>query len=282
MKIHIEHTTSYRYARPVVLNPHLLMLVPRSSHELRLLDRSLQSEPQASVEWTLDVFGNVIGTASFDAPVSQLTLKSEVTVEQSAAAWPVFSIAPEAHSFPFHYSESDRLDLGAHFLPRYEDPDGRLRSWAEAFVYSRPTDTLSLLKDINSGIGATVAYRTRDEEGTQTPLQTIDLGSGSCRDMAALFIDGVRSLGFGTRAVSGYLFDPDARGNGATHAWAEVYLPGAGWVAFDPTQSRIGSASLVPVAVGRCNEQILPVRGTYAGEPEDFIEMTVHVEVRTA
>jgi len=211
-------------------------------------------------------------------PTAELVITSELTVEQSAIAWPVFRIAPEAHFFPFDYS---RDDLGTLRIPEHGDPEGRLEAWARAFIRGTPTDTLSLLKDINAGILGPVAYRVRDEEGTQTPLETLALASGSCRDIAALFIETVRHLGFGARAASGYLFDPQAPADdpGSTHAWAEVYLPGAGWIAFDPTHRRLGGANLIPVAVARGNRQIMPIVGGYVGAPEDFIAMDVEVSV---
>ncbi|EHK52612.1 transglutaminase-like domain-containing protein, partial [Allomesorhizobium alhagi] len=184
-------------------------------------------------------------------------------------------------AFPFQYSAEDIADLGALRTPEHADPDERLEAWARAFVRGASTDTLSLLKDLNAGILGSVAYRVRDEEGTQTPLETLALASGSCRDIAALFIAAARHLGFGARAVSGYLFDPQAHADdpGSTHAWAEVYLPGAGWIAFDPTHRRLGGASLIPVAVARSNRQILPIAGGYLGAPEDFISMDVAVRV---
>lgn len=146
---------------------------------------------------------------------------------------------------------------------------------------SHPTDTLSLLKDINAGILTYVSYRIRDEEGTQSPQQTLEQASGSCRDIAALFIEAVRCLGFGARAVSGYIYDPQASvdDGGSTHAWAEVYLPGAGWIAFDPTHRRVGEACLIPVAFARNNGQIMPVTGGYTGMPEDFVDLGVSVKV---
>jgi transglutaminase-like putative cysteine protease len=138
------------------------------------------------------------------------------------------------------------------------------------FIWSTPTDTLSLLKDLNAGVLAAAAYRPRDEEGTQTAAQTLALASGSCRDLAALFIDAAPLLGFGARAVSGYLYDPtdsDAAVADTTHAWAEVYLPGAGWIAFDPTHGRVGGGGLIPIAIGRYNGQVMPVVGSYVGGP---------------
>ena len=157
-------------------------------------------------------------------------------------------------------------------------------TWARAFVREAKTDTLSLLKDLNAGILGSVTYRIRDEDGTQTPLETLALASGSCRDIAALFIEAVRHLGVGARAVSGYLFDAlqSVDDPGSTHAWAEVYRPGAGWIAFDPTHRRLGGANLIPVAVARSNRQIMPIVGGYVGAPEAFIAMDVKVSVTPA
>lgn len=281
MKFKIQHATTYRYSRPVKLSPHRLLLTPRGDHDLRVLACGLSCEPAPELEWTQDVFGNVVITACFAEPTSELVIVTDILVEQSAPEWPVFRIDPGAHAYPFRYSHDDATDLGALLRPIHDDQDGALTHWAEGFVLGSPTDTLSLLKDINVGIAAAVTYRTRDEEGTQAPLQTLSTGSGSCRDIAALFIDAVRRLGFGARAVSGYLFDPaiSSDDGGSTHAWAEVYLPGAGWIAFDPTHRRVGSANLIPVAVGRCNGQIMPVSGGYAGTADDFVAMDVGVKV---
>ena len=207
MRLTIHHKTAYRYAHPVVLQPHRMILRPRGSHDIALLSSSLSCSPDAQLEWTQDVFGNLIATGIFPKPAAELVITSEFTVEQSAVAWPVFRIAPEAHSFPFTYSPDDMAGLGALRIPEHNDPEGRMGAWARAFVRGASTDTLSLLKDLNAGILGSVAYRVRDEEGTQTPLETLALASGSCRDIAALFIDAVRHFGVGARAVSGYLFD---------------------------------------------------------------------------
>lgn len=278
MKIEIKHTTSYRYSNAVGLLPHRLLLSPRNDQHLRTLSFSIVCSPVGLIDWSQDVFGNTVGTVSFDERTSELTITSTAVVEQNAEQWPVFKIDPSAHSFPFGYSLSDRTDLGAFAVAT--SPAGPGSLWGHTFVASRPTDTLSLLKDINAGMLGKVSYRTRDEEGTQSPEATLELGSGSCRDIAALFIEVVRGLGFGARAVSGYVYDPDASvdDGGSTHAWAEVYLPGAGWIAFDPTHRRVGEASLIPVAVARDNTQIMPVTGGYVGRPEDFDSMEVSVK----
>jgi transglutaminase-like putative cysteine protease len=284
MNLNIRHLTTYRYARPVTLQTHRLVMFPRGSHELRLLSSSLRCTPEAQVAWSQDVFGNVIATANFETPSAELVIESHASIEQCASAWPVFLIAPSAHSYPFRYDEMEAIDLAGFLAPRHEDRVGLVANWARSFIYSMPTDTLSLLKDINNGVLASVTYRTRDEEGTQSPAETLALGSGSCRDVAALFIEAVRHLGIGARAVSGYLYDPDTPSDhaGSTHAWAEVYLPGAGWIAFDPTHQRVGAGYLVPVAVARHNGQIMPVSGGFLGAPGDFEMMDVSVSVTAA
>ncbi|MBU1377597.1 MAG: transglutaminase family protein [Alphaproteobacteria bacterium] len=282
MRLSISHVTTYHYARPVQLHPHQMMLRPRGSHDVRVLNHDLRCRPAAELAWTQDVFGNLIATAVFSQPVSELVISSSLSVETSADAWPILRIDPAAHAYPYAHPADEITDLGA--LAQPQPFDAAVDSWARAFIYSVPTDTLSLLKDLNAGILGAAFYRTRDEEGTQTAAETLRMASGSCRDLAALFIEAVRHLGFGARAVSGYLFDPDGvEASDTTHAWAEVYLPGAGWVSFDPTHNRLGGAGLIPVAVGRRNAQVMPVAGSYVGDPEDFLNMEVDVAIeRTA
>ncbi|GBD49856.1 transglutaminase [Methylopila sp. Yamaguchi] len=179
------------------------------------------------------------------------------------------------------------MDLGSLTLNQYLDPAGRLRAWARGFVYGQPTDTLSLLKDVNVGVAVEVAYEIREDEGVQSPLETLDRRRGSCRDFATLFAETTRSLGFGARVVSGYLHDPGvgrvgSNGSGSTHAWAEVYVPGAGWITFDPTNRSVGGANLIPVAVARDIRQIMPLSGSYLGSRDAFSDMAVEVSTVAA
>lgn len=285
MILTILHRTTYRYAHPVALQAHRMMLCPRGQHDLRLIDAQVECTPPAQIEWTQDVFGNLIATASFDGPSDALTIESRMVVEQTAAAWPVFKIALSAHSYPFTYSVDEAADLGALRHPQFAGEAEDVRSWAATFQGPEPTDTLTLLKAINASIAPQYAYVAREEEGTQSPAETIRLGSGSCRDFASLFIEAVRSLGFGARAVSGYIQDdPEASAeqHGTTHAWAEVYLPCAGWITFDPTHSRVGGAGLIPIAVARNIDQIAPIQGSFTGNPGDFLGMAVSVSVLPA
>ncbi|NJL07254.1 MAG: transglutaminase family protein [Methylacidiphilales bacterium] len=284
IKLRIHHRTIYRYREPVHLLPHRLMLRPRESHELRLLIMNLTVTPPALVTWASDVAGNTVATATFQTMVDTLTIDSVVEIELNAVPWPVFAIAASAISYPFCYSNDEWTDLGALATPQHPDPSGRVHDWARAFIYSNPTDTLALLKDINAGTGAGICYVVREEEGTQTPVETLERGTGSCRDLAVLFIEAVRSLGFGARIVSGYLYNPDQQaawpwGGRSTHAWAEVYVPGAGWITFDPTNRSVGGTNLIPVAVGRDIRQVMPVVGSFIGMTDAFQGLWVEVYV---
>jgi transglutaminase-like putative cysteine protease len=241
---------------------------------------SIATAPRSTLEWSQDVLGNLVAVATFQDLATELRIVSQFVVELKAAAWPVFHVDPSAHNFPFSYTPDELIDLGAFVAPA-DEASPEVADWARGFVHARPTDTLSLLKDLSAGVRSGVAYQTRDEEGVQSPAETLTKASGSCRDFTALFIAAARDLGFGARAVSGYLADPgpvDA-GDATSHAWAEVYLPGAGWIAFDPTHGRIGGGNLIPIAVGRAIETIVPVTGRYSGQPSDFRDMTVEVSV---
>jgi transglutaminase-like putative cysteine protease len=279
--LNVRHTTVYRYSRPVRLGDHRLMLRPRDSHDLRLIQTSLNISPPASVRWLHDVFGNSIAIASFDQPATELRIESNLRLETYLAKVPEFRITPEAASYPFVYSPDDRIDLGRMLERHNPDPFDRLGSWARGFVRSNPTDTLALLADLNSGVGAFVRYQSRETEGTQTPVDTLNRGWGSCRDFAVLLIEAARCLGFGARIVTGYIHNPSAEviGAGTTHAWADIYVPGAGWIAYDPTNGTTGGKDLIRVAVTRDISQAIPIAGSFVGTPDSYLGLTVDVAV---
>ena len=276
----IRHKTTYRYHEPVWLGPHRLILRPRESRDLRLTSSVVTTTPAATVTWAHDVFGNAVATATFDAMSDHLVIDSVAELQLDATDWPVFAIAASAASYPFVYSDSEWIDLGALVTPQYPDPKRRLRAWAEGFVRSRPTDTLSLLKDLSLGVSGWILYQSREDEGTQSPIETLDRGWGSCRDLAVLFIEAARSLGFGARIVSGYLYNPTRMYEaGTTHAWAEIFVPGAGWITFDPTNRGVGGSNLIPVAVARGIAQAMPVAGSFTGMTDAFQGLSVEVVV---
>lgn len=283
-QIRISHTTVYHYRSAVSLNPHRLMLRPRESRELQLISHTLNVSPDATIAWAQDVSGNAVATASFSGKTDTLRIESLVELEHTGNPWPIFNIAATALNFPFFYSNDDRADLGALAIQQYLDPMGRLQKWARSFVRDTAPNTLDLLKAISQGVSEALQYEVRESEGTQTPNQSLDRGWGSCRDFAVLFAEAVRSLDMGARIVSGYLYDPQhlatgSAGAGSTHAWAEVYVPGAGWINFDPTNRSIGGFNLVPVAVARDITQLMPVSGSYMGATDAFTGMEVEVWV---
>lgn len=282
--LQIDHQTTYHYWQPLTFGAHRLMLRPRESRNLRLLSHHLEITPLANVTWSHDVFSNSVAMALPSEESDTLVIKSQVELTLDVDQWPVFEISAAAASYPFLLSDDDMTDLGALRLQSYLDSSGTLRNWAQNFVASGYVDTLSLLKDISAGVAAQISYEVRDDEGAQTPEQTLARGKGSCRDFAVLFVDAVRSLGFGARIVSGYLYDSDqtaigSAGSGSTHAWAEVYVPGAGWITFDPTNRSVGGFNLIPVAVARNIHQTMPVTGSFIGDSNAFRNMNVQVEV---
>ncbi|HUI12045.1 MAG TPA: transglutaminase family protein [Xanthobacteraceae bacterium] len=284
--LNVRHTTVYRYGRPVALGDHRLMLRPRDSHDLRLIQTNLTVSPPASVRWMHDVFGNSVAIASFREPAAELRIESSLVLETFASERPPFQMTPDALSYPFVYSADDRIDLGRMQERQYPDPNDRLGSWARGFVRSNPTDTSALLADLNIGVKARISYQSREAEGTQTPVETLNRGWGSCRDLAVLLIEAARSLGFGARVVTGYLYrtpadvgSPCATAAGTTHAWADIYVPGCGWISYDPTNGTIGGQDLIRVAVTRDINQAVPISGSFVGTPGSYLGMTVDVAV---
>jgi transglutaminase-like putative cysteine protease len=284
--LNVRHTTVYRYNRPVKLGDHRLMLRPRDSHDLRLIKTNLTFSPAASLRWIHDVFGNSVAIASFREPAAELRIESSLVLETFADERPPFQITPDALRYPFVYSADDRIDLGRLQERQYPDRDDRLGAWARGFVRSNPTDTSALLADLNNGVKAQISYQSRETEGTQTPVETLNRGWGSCRDLAVLLIEAARSLGFGARVVTGYLYrasadtdSPAAIGADTTHAWADIYVPGSGWIAYDPTNGTIGGHDLIRVAVTRDISQAVPISGSFVGTPGSYLGMTVDVTV---
>ena len=286
--ISVVHKTVYNYAKPVKLGEHRLMCRPRDSHDLRLLETGLTISPPARVRWLHDAFGNSIAVASFDeAEATELLFESSFKAEHYPAEAAQIEVEPYASSYPFHYSFEDVPDLSRCIERQYPDPQRQVDQWARGFVGdSRTCDTMELLIAINQAIKEQFSYARREEMGTQEPLRTLELKTGSCRDFALFMMEAVRSLGFAARFVSGYLYDEaligaesGVVGGGATHAWVQVFLPGAGWIEFDPTNALVGGKNLIRVAVARDAAQAAPLTGSFTGAPADFLGMKVEVEV---
>jgi transglutaminase-like putative cysteine protease len=291
----ITHTTLYRYREPVSFGEHRVMFRPRDSHDLRVLATDLVCSPEAKIRLIQDPHSNSIALVTPQFQASELKIVCTFTIEHAPGDGSELALSPSALVFPFAYAVQERLDLEHYMRPLHDDPEGVLTQWARQFMRTDGhTGTRELLLEMNRFIRENFAYAARDEEGTQTPLQTLKLGSGSCRDFALLMMEAVRSLGMAARFVTGYLYDPvldvaarpaggagATAGAGSTHAWVQVYLPGAGWVPFDPTNNlRAGNVQLIRVGVARDPHQAAPVSGSWFGPPEAYLGLSATVVVR--
>ena len=284
----IRHVTTYRYKQPVSLGEHRIMMRPREAFDQRLLSARLDIDPQPSeLRWQHDVFGNSVAIALFNRNASHLIVKSEATLEHAPLGQTQVDVEPYARLFPFTYSSEDMPDLLRSIERQHPDPERILDNWARAFVSNTGnTGTVALLTQIATSIQRDFTYVPRHEKGTQTPIETLKKRQGTCRDFAVLMIEAVRALGFAARVVSGDVYNPSRTegmvGGGNTHAWVRIFLPGSGWVEFDPTNGIIGNRGLIRVAIARDLYQALPLSGTWFGLPASFIGMDVKIDVQSA
>jgi transglutaminase-like putative cysteine protease len=283
----VSHITTYSYGAPISLGEHRMMLRPRDSNDQRLLEARLDIDPPPRrLRWIHDVFDNCVGVADFSGATSRLRVESRILVEHTPFEGDEFLLDDRAKNYPFAYDNEEMPDLARSIERHYPDPQGELDKWVRRFLHQgRATGTAELLMTLNCAIKESFYYERRVEKGTQSPLLTLARRRGSCRDFATLMMEAARALGFAARFVSGYLYVPDRSdghaylGGGSTHAWLQVYLPGSGWVEFDPTNGIVGNRDLIRVAVAREAHQAIPLHGYFYGKPsdEDMMEVSVHV-----
>lgn len=284
----VHHTTTYRYRKPVKPGQHQLLFRPRDSFDQRLLDCQLTVEPEpADVRWIHDVFGNCVTLVDFATLTSVLTFDTSIRLEHTPENSPDFLIEDYARSHPFAYHPEELPDLSP-FMQRHHPNDSAVDEWLASFVTigaSQPTGRL--LMTLNEAIAEGFSYQRRTARGTQTPAETLALQQGTCRDFALLMMEAARSLGFAARFITGYVYVP-ARdgpvrlGGGSTHAWCQIYVPGSGWVEFDPTNGIVGNRDLIRVGVARTPQQAVPLSGSYWGDPDDDLGLEVSVNVKMA
>ena len=275
----ILHRTYYNFPAEVRLQPHALRLRPREGHDLRIESSSLIISPQASVRWQRDMEDNSIAIASFVSPARQLSIESEIIISQLNEGPLDFLVADYAVDFPFTYTPDEQFVLLPYMIMALPESISVLADLvAIIWQAGEPIQTVVLLQRLIAHINRSLSYTIREEPGVQTPQDTLSKQSGSCRDFAYLFMEITRSLGLASRFVSGYLnAEPSSTDFGATHAWAEVYLPGVGWKGFDPTSGLIVGPNHIAVAVARLPDSVPPVAGSYIGPAGATLDVGVWV-----
>jgi transglutaminase-like putative cysteine protease len=290
--LRVRHITTYAYQRPVGFGEHRVLFRPRDSNDQRLILSDIDVSPTpSSLHWIHDVFGNGVAVVNFDQRAKELRFETNIVLDHTPSAAPHFTTRRKGKTWPIEYDAEDLPDLAPSMRRHYPDADGSIQKWANQFAKpSGVTETGHLLATMTMAIREGFKYSRRTDPGTQNPNHTMATRTGTCRDFALLMMEACRSLGFAARFVTGYVYVPDrdgpgldaaTRGGGATHAWCQVYLPGAGWVEFDPTNGIVGNRDLIRIAVARDPQQAVPLAGTYHGKREDFEAMTVRVNVTT-
>jgi len=284
----VNHVTTYAYAEPVRLGEHRMMLRPRDSNDQRLLEAGLDIDPPPkTLRWIHDVFDNCVAIATFAGATRKLRVENRIALEHTPFEGNEFLLDDSARLYPFAYDAEEMPDLARSIERHFPDPQGELDRWVRRFLRpGRTTETGELLMTLTYAIKEGFYYERRAEKGTQSALETLARRRGSCRDFATLMMEAARTLGFAARFVSGYLYAPDCdaqdryRGGGSTHAWLQIYLPGSGWVEFDPTNGIVGNRDLIRVAVAREARQAIPLHGSYFADDPTGSSMDVEVRVR--
>ncbi len=289
----VEHVTTYRYAKPVTFGPHRAMFLPRSGPYGRILGYSAATSLASRTRWIVDALNNIVTLIDIDEPGADLTFAFRLRgIQYGVAEAESFPLEARAEEVPVQHTPDEWVDLSGYLRPYAEDPDGSVASWAKSFMVQHPFHATEVIRRMLDTIGTTFTYQAREAEGTQAPGQTLHSKSGTCRDYAWLMIEALRRIGFACRFVTGYIYDASldassgsgsgagATGSGATHAWVQVYLPGAGWLHYDPTNRITSGTDLIPVAVARHPAQAIPLQGSWTGSAGDYRGMSVNVMIR--
>ena len=280
LRINISHVTEYRFPSTVTLLPHRLLLRPRENHNVRIESSVLEISPAHTLQWKRDVLDNSVALVGFTEPADRLRVASSVVIQHYEENPFDFLVDDYAVNHPFDYAEEDRAELAPFQQSVYPSDWDPVQRWLDSLGLRQPMETFALLDRMNRAIASGFLYQMRELPGVQPPALTLASNSGSCRDFAALFMEACRYLGLASRFVSGYLFAPSTEaGNASTHAWAEVYLPGAGWKGFDPTSGVVAGNKYIAVAVARHPEAVPPVAGSYLGPTGQQPTLNVAVQV---
>ncbi|MEQ5807288.1 transglutaminase family protein [Alteromonas sp. NFXS44] len=278
-RFRVNHQTTYNFIHEVELSAHTLRLRPREGHDQHIESSVLNITPATTLKWYRDTENNSVAIARFSGSTRQLSIVSDSVVQKFDLSPQDFLLENYAVNYPFYYEPEDRISLSPYLQDSKLIDCSVLTRWvAKVRAPVQPVQTFELLLLLNQHIYTTISYEKRDEEGVQSSLTTVTKSKGSCRDLANLFIDTARNLGFAARFVSGYVYTKDSPVlPGTTHAWAEVFIPGAGWKGFDPTHGSLAGANHIAVAVSRLPELVPPISGAFRGQADASLKVEVWV-----
>jgi hypothetical protein len=265
MQFHIVHETKYIYGQMIRFCPHFIYLHPREDQLLDLARYHLSFSPEAQIQWMRDDCDNVLGCARIMGESDSLLIRSEFMVKTADVQPLAVEVRDYAKTYPFQYEPLHAFNLASYLVKPSEEIQAALRQWLDCNFKNRPTETLSFLYALNESLYKTLQPHRRNEEGIQPSMVTAACNAGACRDYAVFLIEILRTLGFAARFVSGYYYDPAVSGTptAAMHAWAEVYVPGAGWKGLDPTAGVFCFDAYVPVAHAAVAASVNPIQGSF-------------------
>ncbi|MEP7246265.1 MAG: transglutaminase family protein [Gammaproteobacteria bacterium] len=278
-RLRILHTTRYVYSRPVEFTRHRLVIRPREGHDLRIESMQLRIEPEHALTWARDVFGNSIALVDFGGPALVLEIVNDVVVERFLPFPARILHTPMRVPYPVIYDPFESTMIAAYLERSFPEDVSAITTWLGENLRVDAADAEGTVLSLCVLVNSKIKYMRRQEKGVQTPAQTAQLGSGSCRDMATLMMDAARSLGLAARFASGYIHGiASLAGHASTHAWTEVYLPDLGWRGFDPTLGTTISLRHVVAGVSNHPRGVMPITGGFIGKRVDFKELDVHVK----
>jgi transglutaminase-like putative cysteine protease len=260
MKVRIRFRAEYRYEEPVSFSIHLFRLFPRAGRDLRVRRADFETNSDAVVTYRRDLFDNEVASAWYPEKAAMLFVKLRLEVELEEGNPFAFLLHPSVTEFPFRYEEP-LAALLAPYLQAEAAPE--LPFWKPP---EKPQPTVAALVELNRAFREHLQYERREEGEAHAPAETVRRGGGACRDFALLLAATLRRNGVAARLASGYLVESagaDRVAEGALHAWTEAYLPGAGWVGFDPTNGTLCNHLHITAAVGLTPEHIAPTLGRY-------------------
>jgi len=233
------------------------------------------------LRWVRDLHENNIGLVDFTELASEMVIEGNFTLDVSERNPFDFILHAEAAEYPFSYEQELWGELSPLCQNLYASDVDRIRDWIAPFWRpGKKVETLELLQQLNLQIYRSFRYQRREKRGVLSPAETLENNGGSCRDFATLFMEACRFLGFAARFVSGYMYHSEIQGRMSMHGWAEIYLPGAGWIGFDPSWGLLADSNYFPAAVSRHSEHAPPISGTYFGTPRAFLRSDVDLYVK--